>query len=168
MNRSQNPSRLQHATPAAPACTTGTLLLLSVLALAAALAAGCRSVQHLGSNRNAAVIITNHTAEVIEAATKKVFESHAFEPGTAEADELVYQRPGSFAKSIWYGDLYGGGVWVRVKIYQKELEEGRTLLDADVYMVQGHEDPFFQKSRRVGGYSSECQKLLNEVAAKLK
>jgi hypothetical protein len=138
------------------------------LALAVLLTTGCRSVQELGSNRNAAVMITNRTAEAIETATRKVFEAHGFEPAKAEADELVFQRPGTFMKSLWYGDVYSGGVWVRVKVYQKELEGQRTLLDADVYMVQEHDDPLFEKPRRVNGHNGECQKLLDETAAGLR
>lgn len=142
--------------------------LLGLLAIIGLLTSGCRSVQDLGSNRNAAVIITNCTSEAIGEATRKVFDSHAFESAKAEGDELVFQRPGTLMKSLWYGDLYSGGVWVRVRIYQKELDPDRTLLDADVYMVQEHEDPFFQKSRRVNGHSGECQKLLDEVAVLLR
>ena len=67
-----------------------------------------------------------------------------------------------------YGDWYSGEVWERVKVYHIEMQPGSTLVDCDAYMVQEHDDPFFQSERKP--YTTRrhvYQKLLEEVAKEL-
>jgi len=69
---------------------------------------------------------------------------------------------------LLYGDWYSGGVWDRVKVYISQLEPGSILVDCDAYMVQEHDDPFFQSERTP--YKTRrhvYQNLLNEGAAEL-
>lgn len=68
-----------------------------------------------------------------------------------------------------YGDWYSGGVWDRVKVYVGEIAPGSILVDCDAFMVQEHDDPFFQSERKP--YKTRrhlYQKLLDEVAVELK
>jgi hypothetical protein len=67
-----------------------------------------------------------------------------------------------------YGDWYSGGVWERIKVYQRELRPAETVVECDGYMVQEREDPLFQKEKReYNTKRGHCQKLLNEVAKEL-
>ena len=143
------------------------VLFLCSLGMAATLSCGCRSTHVPESNRAAAVILTNHPSKAITAATVAVFKSHAYERARPSGNELVFQKPGTLANSFWFGDWYSGPVWRRVRVYQRELDPARTLLDCDVYMVQQAEDPLFQKGRKRSGRDSTCQELLDEVAATL-
>lgn len=81
---------------------------------------------------------------------------------------MVFEKKGTFMNGMVYGDWYSGGVWERVKVFHQEIEPGRTLVECDAYMVQEHDDPFFQSERKP--YKTRrhlYQKLLNEVAVGL-
>ena len=81
---------------------------------------------------------------------------------------MVFEKKGTFMNGLMYGDWYSGGVWERVNVYYGESEPGRTLVACDAYMVQEHDDPFFQNERKP--YKTRrhiYQKLLDEVAKEL-
>jgi hypothetical protein len=141
-----------------------------LLALAAmVLTTGCQTTKSSVSNLMASIVVTNTPAERIEAAVNEVFTKHSFEEARAKEDELVFQRPGSLMSGLIYGDWYSGGVWERVKIYLRELDPARTVVECDGYMVQQHEDPLFQKEKRqYKTKKGHLQDLLNEVAQELK
>jgi hypothetical protein len=147
---------------------TGALLMLLAVS-AAVLTAGCRSPKASFSNRMASIIVTNQSSEQIEAVIGVVFKRHAYEEGKGEEDALVFQKPGSVMSGVVYGDWYSGGVWERIKIYQRELDSAQTVIECDGYMVQEHEDPLFQKEKRqYKTKKGHLQKLLDEVATELK
>jgi hypothetical protein len=145
-------------------------VLAVLLAFAAlVLTTGCHTTRNSVSNRMASIVVTNASSEQIEAAIDTVFKNHSYEEGRAEEDELVFQKPGSFMNGLVYGDWYSGGVWERIKIYQRELDPARTVIECDGYMVQEHEDPMFQKEKReYKTKKGHLQDLLNEVAKELK
>lgn len=147
-----------------------SVALMVLFALTAVLpTTGCRTTKHPESKRMASIVVTNASAEQIEAAVDTVFKKHAFEEGRAAEDEQVFQRPGSVMSGVIYGDWYSGGVWERVKVYQRELDPARTVVECDGYMVQEHEDPLFQKEKRqFRTKRGHLQDLLNEVAQELK
>jgi hypothetical protein len=130
---------------------------------------GCKSAPKTPSNRLASVIIQERTPDEIEAATRAIFEKHDYEMAPRrDRGAMVFERKGTFMNGLVYGDWYSGGVWDRVKVYHLELEPGRTLLDCDAYMVQEHDDPFFQSERKP--YTSRrhvYQNLLEEVVKEL-
>jgi len=140
---------------------------LTLLAAAAACFWGCQSPKPKPSPRLAFVIVENRTTEQVTIATKAVFQGAAYEPGRADKDELVFERPGTAMNTLAYGDWYGSRVWERVKVYQRELAPGRTLVDCDLYMVQDHDDPFFQKERKVSRRKTYYQDLLDQVVKRL-
>ncbi len=146
--------------------TRGSAVLMFLAA--AVLTAGCRAPKTHLSNRMASIIVTNQSSERIDTAVQTVFTNHRFEEAKGEEDELVFQRPGSFMSGLVYGDWYSGGVWERIKVYQRELDSSRTVVECDGYMVQQHEDPLFQKEKRQ--YSTKkghLQQLMDEVAKEL-
>jgi hypothetical protein len=142
--------------------------LLPLALSAAVLATGCRSPKGQVSNRMASIIVTNRSSEQIGAAIQAVFEKHEYEEGKSEEDELVFEKKGSFMNGLVYGDWYSGGVWERIRVYQRELRPVETVVECDAYMVQQREDPLFQKERKeYKTRRGHCQKLLNEVAKDL-
>jgi len=145
-------------------------LILIVLGFFASVAASCKSTPKTPSNRLASVIVTNRMPDEIEAATRTVFEKHDYElsPRRDGGGAMVFEKKGTAMNGLVYGDWYSGGVWERVKVYHIEMEPGSTLVDCDAYMVQEHDDPFFQSERKP--YTSRrhvYQKLLEEVAKEL-
>jgi len=145
-------------------------LIFVVLAFFASVAVGCKSTPKTPSNRLASVIITNRMPDEIEAATRTVFEKHDYElsPRRDGGGAMVFEKQGTTMNGLVYGDWYSGGVWERVKVYHIEMEPGSTLVDCDAYMVQEHDDPFFQSERKP--YTTRrhvYQKLLDEVAKEL-
>ena len=116
----------------------------------------------------ASIVVTNEPSEKIETAVRNVFRKYAFEETKGEKDEMVFQRPGSFMNSFVYGDWWSGGVWERIKIYQRELDSERTVVECDGYMVQEHDDPLFQKEKlQYGSKKKHLQELMNEVGTEL-
>lgn len=146
----------------------GLLTAAVVLIIACGSGTSCRSPDRSVSARTAAVIITNQSAEEIKRAASAVFHEHGFEKANGEPGELVFQKPGSFSNAMLHGDWVKGNVWVRVKLYQRELSPVQRVLDADIYMVQDHDDPLFQSERKVSARKGEIQNLLDEVASRLK
>ena len=129
---------------------------------------GCSSTKPSFSNRMASIVVTNEPQEKIDTAVRGVFKKHWFEETKGEKDEIVFQRPGTFMNSVVYGDWWSGGVWERVKIYQRELDSERTVVECDGYMVQEHDDPLFQKEKlQYGSKKKHLQGLMNEVGAEL-
>jgi hypothetical protein len=116
----------------------------------------------------ASVVVTNRSPEQIAAAITEVFEKHDYEAARSYGDELVFERRGTFMNDMVYGDWYSGGVWERVKIYQREVQPGETAVECDAYMIQGHGDPLFEKQRkRYKKHQHYCQRLLEEAARDL-
>jgi hypothetical protein len=154
--------------PCRAGASTGALVVLLALAVAV-LTTGCRSTKNPYSNRMASIVVTNQPSDQIEAALQTVFKNHGYEEGKADGDELVFQKQGSIMSGVVYGDWYSGGVWERIKIYQRALDSARTVVECDGYMVQEHEDPLFQKEKReYGTKKGHLRDLLNEVAKELK
>lgn len=117
----------------------------------------------------ASIMVTNQSSDQIDAALRTVFKKHAYEESKGAEEELVFQKPGSFMNGVVYGDWYSGGVWERIKVYQRELKSERTVVECDGYMVQEHEDPLFQKEKReYNSRKGHLQELLDEVAIELK
>ncbi|HVM50864.1 MAG TPA: hypothetical protein VMU04_22745 [Candidatus Acidoferrum sp.] len=136
---------------------------------AVALAAGCRTADSGVSQRMASIIVTNRTSEQIEAAVQAVFKQHGYEEGKSEDDEMDFQKPGSFMSGMVYGDWYSGGVWERIKVYQRDLDSSRTVVECDGFMVQEHEDPLFQNEKKEHKTKKgHLQELLNEVPKELR
>jgi len=130
---------------------------------------GCSSTKPSFSNRMASIVVTNEPPENIDTTLRSVFKKHWFEETKGEKDELVFQRPGTFMNSLVYGDWWSGGVWERVKIYQRELDSERTVVECDGYMVQEHDDPLFQKEKlQYGSQKKHLQQLMDEVGTELR
>ena len=165
--REYNDIALRGVRPPQSITRSGALVVLLALA-AAILTTGCGTTKPTVSNRMASVVVTNQPSEKIDAAVRTVFKGHGYEEGKAENDELVFQKPGSFMSGLVYGDWYSGGVWERVKVYQRELDTNRTVIECDGYMVQEHEDPLFQNEMKEHSTKKgHLQDLLKEVPHEL-
>jgi hypothetical protein len=139
---------------------------LLLVALLLCFVSACHSPNRDVTNRMASIIVTNCTASQIDAAIRTVFERNFTLAGDA-GEPLVYERRGSFMNGVVYGD-WGDRVWERVRVYQRPLDQTRTLIDCDATMVKGHGDPFFEEEQKTyGTRKTGYQNLLNEVKKSL-
>lgn len=145
------------------------LLSILVLCLAGAgLIVGCRSPRVEGSDRAAAVVVTNCASDEITAAARSVFLKHGFQRDPSYGKELAYRKKAGFMKSAMSNNWFSGAVWTRIRLYQRALDSERTLVNCDVFEVQEPEDPLFETQRQLSGKNREAQKLLDELANTLR
>ncbi len=147
------------------------LLILLAGLVAAVFGPGCKSPNpNPGvSNRMASIIVTNHPSADIDTAIHVVFDRHEYVEGRSREEVLVFEKPASFMSGVVYSDWYSGGVWERVKVYQRPLAEGQVLVECDAYMVKEHDDPLFSEEKReYKTKQAHLQKILEEIALEAK
>ncbi len=149
----------------APSAIAGCFLILFAIVV---LAPGCRSPDPNVSTRMASIIVTNRSTEDIETAIRTVFERHDFTEGRSDDDKLIFDKQGSFMSGMVYSDWYSGGVWERVKVYERAHADDQTVVECDGFMVKGHDDPMFSEEKRL--YKTKrghLQNLMDEVAVEV-
>ena len=105
----------------------------------------------------------------IESATQDVFQGHAYQVTRSRPGEFVFEKQGSSMNTLMYGDWSPGKVWVRVKVYLRELgAPNEILLECDAFMVNNYGDVRFEEEYKLskmrrGAY----QDLLEEVKKKV-
>ena len=142
-------------------------LLSLVLVL---LVAGCKSTGTPKSSRLASVIIKGHSQVQVAQMTQQVFIENEYERALLKTADLVFEKQGTTMNNLVYGDWSGKGVWVRVKVYLRELGDPHDImLDCNTYMVQEHNNPLFEEEHKLTKMrKGPYQKLLNEVSKRLK
>ena len=72
--------------------------------------------------------------------------------------------------TLVYGDWSKKKVWIRVKVFLRELQPSmEVLLECDAYMVSEHGDKRFEEEHKLTSlHRGRYQDLLNEVSKKLK
>ena len=91
--------------------------------------------------------------------------------GLTEAEyALICEKQGSSMDNVAYGNWTGGEpVYVRVKVEAVLLSQGTCRLQCLAYKVRDKGSFAFEEEVKVAGMGSHAyQKMLNEVAAKLK
>ncbi len=105
----------------------------------------------------------------IESATQGVFQGHAYQVARSGSADLAFEKEGSSMNTLVYGDWTPGKVWVRVKVYLRQLSApNEILLECDAFMVNDYGDKRFEEEYRLskmrrGAY----QDLLEEVKTKV-
>ena len=133
-------------------------------------ALGCQSPHNsTPSSRLASVIIKDRSPGQLEAATQGIFQGHAYQVARGGPAESVFEKEGSNMNTLMHGDWSPGKVWVRVKVYIRELSApNELLLECDAFMVNNHGDVRFEEEYKLskmrrGAY----QDLLEEVKKKV-
>jgi hypothetical protein len=153
-----------------PPATCYRNLVVGLLVLCVNGLGGCQSAKQPGSTSHASVQIQGRSLAEIQQTATSVFRDAGYALTLATPGEMVFDRPGSRRDAVkWGGWATGQGVTMRVKVRLTEMLDGGRLLQADAYAVQNSDDPFFQtESRNVLLNRSPYQKLLNQVASRLK
>ena len=110
----------------------------------------------------------------VEAAVTAVFGAHGYSKAGSDKETLVFERPGSRADQLLYGDFEETPMKDRVKVRIESTDSGRFRITCVGYAVRvptGHfagdaslEDPI----RRLQLFSSQLSRMLTEVKERLR
>ncbi len=131
------------------------------------LAGGCKTSQESAtkSPRLASVVIKGRSAAEVSIAAERVFTGKGYQAGAAKSAHMVFEKQGSTANTLVYGDWSGKPVWFRVKIYLRDLGASGFLLDCDAYRVLERGDVHFEEERKLTRvHRGTYQQLLDEVS----
>jgi hypothetical protein len=137
------------------------------VAILIGLLAGCSSPRPTDQMSDTTVLILNRTPQEISSAIKETYKRHQFENTSSKDGELVFEKRGTVMNDIMSPNWLDGPTWVRVKVFQRQLDSDRTLIDYGVYLVQQPDDPMFQQEHPYGGHKKEFRSLMQEVARNL-
>ena len=146
----------------------------SVLCLLLALAiAGCKSASGPGSASFASVILKNHTAAEIHAATAQVFREDGYAGAQSGPMQMVFDKEASRLSTISRDGLVaaqaGASTIERVRTELVDLGGGTSRLQCHAFMVTGAGDSFFENEvRKMNFRSGPYRSLLEKVAKQLK
>ncbi len=139
-------------------CLLGAAVALSLTA--------CKTTGGSPSSRLASVVIKGHSKIEISQATHRVFEENGYLAAPLKSADLIFEKQGSAMKTLVYGDWSGKPVWLRVKLYFRDLASEGILLDCDAFMVLERGDAHFEEERKIRR-GSTYQDLLNQVNQRL-
>jgi len=130
---------------------------------------GCHSNQPKASSRLAAVIIKNSSMSQVEDVTRAVFSDNEYLGLRPREGQFIFEKKGTGMNTLAYGDWSTKGVWVRVKVYLRELSPTEILVECDAYMVGEHGDAHFEEEHKLTRmHHGTYQKLLEEIQKRLK
>ena len=135
--------------------------------------AGCASTSEPAngshSSRLASAVIKGHTVRDVSLATERVFIENGYEKAAVKSADLAFEKPSSRMDTLVYGDWSGKSVWVRVKVYVRELGSPDTVrLDCDAFRLLGRGDPRFEEEHKLTKlHRGTYQELLDKVNRRL-
>jgi hypothetical protein len=154
-------NRLQRRPPA--------FSLLLALCLSGFWGGGCKSTDKPESARFASVEIQGSTAAQIRDAIMAVFQAHEYLLARPGMTKLVFERKGSNWNNLAYGNwIDETGVWVRVKVSVVPLGETACRVECHAFLLRGRGESTEEEIRVKNYRSGPYQKLMDEVAARLK
>ncbi len=150
-----------------------TLLAVGFALLGGVFFSGC-ATNKPASASFASVVIANQSTETIQDTTMLVFGEAGYKANRVPDGTMVFEKEGSRGDQIVYGGLggaaYGGAVTVRVRAEIVDLAgQDARRLQCQAYMVRDAGSGIFEDKSRLADFrSGPYQKLLDEVATKLK
>jgi len=138
-------------------------LWLGAVVLAGGLA-GCTTTSPSPNKNMASVEIAGRTMVEIFETTEQVFREASY----TKAPGFVFERKGSAWDNFSYGGWSGNAVWVRIRLTLDPRGSNAWYLDGDVYMVRDRGDVSMEEEQKPWvSKRGECQKLLNQIKARL-
>ena len=134
---------------------------------------GCASSKPASASF-ASVVIPNQSIETIQDTTMLVFGEAGYKANRGSDGKMVFEIDGSRGDQILYGGLggaeYNGAVKVRVKAEIVDLMgQDAHRLQCQAYVVRHSGEGVFEDKTRMANFrGGPYQKLLDEVANKLK
>jgi hypothetical protein len=134
---------------------------------------GCASSKPASASF-ASVVIPNQSVETIQDTTMLVFGEAGYKANRTPDGSMVFEKEGSRGDQILYGGLggaeYNGAITVRVMAEIVDLSgQDARRLQCQAYMVRHAGEGIFEDKTRMANFrGGPYQKLLDEVATKLK
>ena len=130
---------------------------------------GCSSFTTDSPSYLTYVTIYNQPDAAIMQATTNVFASHGFSGGKIDSGQCVFQRPGTRADNLIYGNaMFDEKVILQVTVQFDHIDSHATVVGCNAALVQEAGDPFFADNHpihRLG--KSPYKRMLQEIQAKL-
>lgn len=140
---------------------------LCLVALACCLISGCATTEKPAYI--ASVEIQGNTPGQITAMAEKVFADNGYRPAEHLAGKLWFEKPGSGMNKFAYGDWVGDTqVWIRVKLNIAAIGEALYRLECTPVLVKDKGGSTEEEIKISSVHHRPYQKLLDEVAARLK
>ena len=167
-HRAMKISEQHPAGAAVPGAFSWPIMLIAMGGLAVWMA-GCGTFDQGSAESFASVKIQGNTPRQIRDAAADVFAGHGYKVIMTKTN-LICEKQGSSMDNVAYGNWTGGEpVYVRVKVEAVLLSQGTCRLQCLAYKVRDKGSFAFEEEVKVAGMGSHAyQKMLNEVAAKLK
>lgn len=149
----------------------GILLAQALLLSALLLATGCKSTQSTekpATTGFASVDIHGNTPGQIWNVAAEVFREHGYLVVRGGSNNWAFEQQGSKMDNLAYGNWMDTKVWIRVKASLKPLGEAGFRLQCDVVVVRDRGGSTEEEVPAHGFRHGPYQKLLNEVAARLR
>jgi len=132
------------------------------------LAAGCQTSAPNGDKVAAYITVEGRTVSEIRLATLGVFKEHGYQVKSAFGRDLVFEKQGSVASGVMYGDWGNPTVWQRVKVRLEEFKVDVNFVECSVYRVLSHGDRIMEEENEANvGSKKEMRELLAQIKAKL-
>jgi hypothetical protein len=143
--------------------------LIQALALATVLAlTGCKSTDKPANAGFASVDLHGNTPGQIWNVAAEVFREHGYLVVRGGSDHCAFEQLGSKMDNFAYGNWLETKVWIRVKASLLPLGEAAFRLQCDVVVVRDRGGSTEEEVPAHGFRHGPYQKLLDEVAARLK
>ena len=140
-----------------------------ILSLAALTLSGCRSLDQPVSASFASVAIANRSVDEIRTATTAVFAEAGYQNFSLSGDTLVFEKEGTRKNQIAHGGwIQDSPVRERVRAEIVFFNDSTHRLQCRAYMVLDAGSRIEEEKRLADFRSGPYQKLLNQVAARLK
>ncbi len=106
----------------------------------------------------------------IESTAELVFKDKGFAVAHHTPGTFVFEKKGTSMNTLVYGDWSPDSVWVRVKLFVRELPPSpEVLVECNAYMVSGdHGDIRFEEEHKLTRmHRGKYQDLLEEISKRL-
>jgi hypothetical protein len=140
-------------------------ILLSLVALAAGLLAGCQSLNEPDAGNLASVEITGQPLAVVQTAITNVFTANAFIGGPTGPNEFSYLRPGSRMDQAAYGSyMFQRPIMVKVEVTTTARPPDTIVVGCKAWIVEEDSDPVMQENHKIGFFGrGTYENLLKQV-----
>lgn len=140
---------------------------MTVMALSCWLLAGCATAEK--PPYMASVEIQGNTPGQIAAMAEKVFTENGYHAAGTAGGRMLFEKTGSGMNKFAYGDWVGDTqVWIRVKLHIASIGEARFRLECVPVLVKDKGGSTEEEIKISSMHHRPYQKLLDDVAARLK
>jgi len=130
--------------------------------------AGCRSTDKPESARFASVEVVVRSNQQLHSVTADVFHEPGYNAAPGSVSTLVFEKQGSTMNNLAYGNWMGAGIGSRVKVSFIPVSGDIFRIECHAFLVRNKGEVLEEEMPVSGIHSGQYQKMLNEIAKRLK